>query len=61
MKDDVELHDRLVLEEIDKLTEHVNIIVLRQISLSQIKHTCSKPILQTDVLAGQEIERSLEL
>lgn len=61
MNDNVELHDRLVREEIDKLAERVDVIVLGQISLSQVKHSCSKPILQTGIMAGQEIERILKL
>jgi len=46
LKGEVEKHNELVCREIDKLAEKVDVIVLGQISLSQIKHKTKVPVLQ---------------
>ena len=61
MNGDVALHDRLVCKLIDKIQDEVDVVVLGQISLSQVQHTCSKPILQTGLLAVETIEKILKL
>ena len=59
MEADRETHDRLVHEEIDKMAKRVDIIALGQISLSQIKYKCSKPILQVGESGFAEAKRIL--
>ena len=56
---DIATHDRLVRQEIDALAEDVDVIVLGQISLAQIRHTARVPILQVGHSGFAEARRLL--
>lgn len=53
-------HDELVRAELDRLAEYVDVIVLGQISLSQIEHPCRVPILQVGHSGFTEARRLLQ-
>jgi Asp/Glu/hydantoin racemase len=61
MNGDRDTHDRLVHEEIDKMAEKVDVIALGQVSLSQIKYKCSKPILKVGESGFAEATRILSI
>ncbi len=46
LNDEVELHNELVHRELEKLQEEVDVIVLGQISLAQIRFDAKVPVLQ---------------
>ena len=53
-------HNSLVHAEIDRLAERVDVIVLGQISLAQIRHDSKKPILQVGLSGFAEARRLLD-
>lgn len=53
-------HNALVHEEIDRLAERVDVIVLGQISLAQIRHPAKAPILQVGLSGFAEARRLLD-
>lgn len=53
-------HDELVRAELDRLAGYVDVIVLGQISLSQIRHECRVPILQVGHSGFAEAKRLLQ-
>jgi Asp/Glu/hydantoin racemase len=59
MKGDRRTHDELVCREIDKMARKVDVIALGQISLSQLKYECVKPILQVGYSGFEEARRLL--
>jgi len=59
LKGEVEKHNELVCREMDKLAEKVDVIVLGQISLSQIKHKTKVPVLQVGHSGFAEARRLL--
>src|SRR5262249_40900682 len=56
---DVSGHDDLVRREIDRLAPSVDVIALGQISLAQLRHTASVPILQVGQSGFAEARRLL--
>jgi aspartate/glutamate racemase len=56
----VEMHNRLVHEEMDTLAEVVDVIVLGQISLAQIQHETKVPVLQVGHSGFAEARRLLD-
>lgn len=58
---DMETHDRLVHEEMDQLAERVDVIVLGQISLAQIRYDPGKTVLQVGHSGFAEARRLLNL
>jgi Asp/Glu/hydantoin racemase len=46
LKDEMDKHNELIYREIEKLQKEVDVIVLGQVSLSQIKYNARIPILQ---------------
>lgn len=57
---DVAKHNELVHAEMDKLAQQVDVIVLGQISLAQIKHDVPVPVLQVGHSGFQEARRLLD-
>ncbi len=57
----IEDHDSMVCDEIDKLAERVDVIVLGQVSLAKISHQAAKPILQVAQSGFSEARRLLDL
>jgi aspartate/glutamate racemase len=57
---DVAGHNALVHEEIDRLAGRVDVIVLGQISLAQIRHQAKAPILQVGLSGFAEARRLLD-
>jgi aspartate/glutamate racemase len=57
---DIETHDGIVREEIDRLAQRVDVVVLGQISLSRIRHTACVPVLQVGRSGFAEARRLLE-
>jgi aspartate/glutamate racemase len=57
---EIEAHDALVKEEIDRLAERVDVIALGQISLSKIRHTARVPVLQVGRSGFAEARRLLD-
>jgi aspartate/glutamate racemase len=53
-------HDSLVKGEIDKLAQRVDVVVLGQISLAQIRHQAAVPILQVGHSGFAEARRLLD-
>ena len=58
---DMETHDSLVHEEMDQLAERVDVIVLGQISLAQIRHDPGRTVLQVGHSGFAEARRLLSL
>jgi aspartate/glutamate racemase len=58
---EIEQHDALVHQEIDRLSERADVIVLGQISLSQIRYEARAPILQVGLSGFAEARRLLNL
>jgi len=56
----VERHNELVYREMDKLAEKVDVLVLGQISLAQIKHQTRVPVLQVGHSGFAEARRLLD-
>jgi aspartate/glutamate racemase len=56
---DVAQHDALVKDEIDRLADRVDAVVLGQISLAQIRHEAKVPILQVGLSGFAEARRLL--
>jgi Asp/Glu/hydantoin racemase len=56
---DVARHDELVCAELDKLAEKVDVLVLGQISLAQIRHETRVPLLQVGHSGFAEAKRLL--
>lgn len=56
----VERHNELVAEEMDRLAEEVDVIVLGQISLAQIAHRPKVPVLQVGHSGFAEARRLLD-
>jgi Asp/Glu/hydantoin racemase len=54
-------HNALVHAEIDRLADIVDVIVLGQISLAQIRHTARVPILQVGLSGFAEARRLLDV
>jgi Asp/Glu/hydantoin racemase len=52
-------HDELVCEELDKLAEKVDVLVLGQISLAQVRHEARVPLLQVGHSGFAEAKRLL--
>jgi aspartate/glutamate racemase len=61
LEGNVDMHNRLVQEEMDKLAESVDAIVLGQISLAQIRHETKVPVLQVGQSGFAEAKRLLDL
>jgi Asp/Glu/hydantoin racemase len=61
MDDDMVTHDKLVCAEIERLAKRVDVVLLGQISLSQVKCNCEKPVFQTGVIAVETVEKMLGL
>lgn len=59
-RNDVAGHDRLVCAELDKLAEKVDVLVLGQISLAQVRHQTRVPILQVGHSGFAEAKRLLQ-
>jgi Asp/Glu/hydantoin racemase len=57
---DVPRHDERVHAVMDRLAEKVDVLVLGQISLAQIKHTASVPVLQVGDSGFAEAKRLLD-
>ena len=58
-KGDIEGHNELVHREMDRLAEKVDVLVLGQISLAQIKHQTRVPVLQVGHSGFAEARRLL--
>jgi Asp/Glu/hydantoin racemase len=58
-KGDVQRHDQLVHVEMDRLAEKVDVLVLGQISLAQIRHETRVPVLQVGHSGFEEARRLL--
>ena len=56
----IERHNELVHAEMDKLAERVDVLVLGQISLAQIKHRTRVPVLQVGHSGFAEARRLLD-
>jgi len=61
LEGNVEMHNRLVHEEMDKLADSVDVIVLGQISLAQIRHETKVPVLQVGHSGFAEARRLLDV
>ena len=59
-KGEVEQHNRLVHREMDRLAERVDVLVLGQISLAQIRHETRVPVLQVGHSGFAEARRLLD-
>lgn len=59
-KGDIEGHNQLVHREMDRLAEKVDVLVLGQISLAQIKHETRVPVLQVGHSGFAEARRLLD-
>jgi Asp/Glu/hydantoin racemase len=59
-KGEVEQHNRLVRGEMDRLAEKVDVLVLGQISLAQIRHETRVPVLQVGHSGFAEAKRLLD-
>jgi len=59
-KGEMDRHDELVHQEMDRLAEEVDVLVLGQISLAQIKHQTKVPVLQVGHSGFAEAKRLLE-
>ena len=57
---EVARHDQLVHQEMDKLAEKVDVLVLGQISLAQVKHETKVPVLQVGHSGFAEAKRLLD-
>jgi Asp/Glu/hydantoin racemase len=58
-KGNVRRHDELVHTEMDRLSEKVDVLVLGQISLAQIRHETRVPVLQVGHSGFEEARRLL--
>lgn len=56
----IEKHDELVHEEMDRMAKRVDVLVLGQISLAQIRHEVRIPVLQVGHSGFAEAKRLLE-
>ena len=61
LQGDIETHNRLVHAEMDRLAPRVDVIVLGQISLAQIRHDPGKTVLQVGHSGFAEARRLLNL
>jgi len=59
-KGDVDRHDELVKEEIDRMAQEVDAIVLGQISLARVRHDPPVPMLQVGHSGFAEAKRLLD-
>jgi len=59
-KGQIEKHNELVHREMDRLARHVDVLVLGQISLAQIQHPVSVPVLQVGHSGLAEARRLLD-
>lgn len=59
-KGDIKRHDELVHQEMDRLAEKVDVLVLGQISLAQIRHKTRVPVLQVGHSGFAEARRLLQ-
>ena len=59
-KGEIEQHNELVHREMDRLAERVDVLVLGQISLAQIKHDTKVPMLQVGHSGFAEARRLLD-
>jgi len=57
---EIEAHDRLVCEELDRLAERVDVLVMGQISLAQVRHETRVPIYQVGHTGFAEARRLLD-
>lgn len=60
-KGEIDQHNELVHREMDKLAKKVDVLVLGQISLAQIKHETPVPVLQVGHSGFAEARRLLDL
>lgn len=60
LKGEIDEHDRLVHQEMDRLAGEVDVLVLGQISLAQIKHKTRVPVLQVGHSGFAEARRLLD-
>ena len=60
LQNNIDKHNEIVHEEMDKLAEYVDVIVLGQISLSQIQHKTKVPVLQVGHSGFAEARRLLD-
>ena len=58
---EIQKHNELVHREMDRLAKEVDVLVLGQISLAQIKHPCGVPVLQVGHSGLAEARRLLDL
>jgi Asp/Glu/hydantoin racemase len=61
LRGEIERHDELIFREMDKLAKKVDVLVLGQISLAQIKHEVRVPVLQVGHSGLAEARRLLDL
>lgn len=59
-KGEIDRHNELVHQEMDRLAERVDVLVLGQISLAQIKHETKVPVLQVGHSGFAEARRLLD-
>lgn len=59
-KGEIDRHNELVHQEMDRLAESVDVLVLGQISLAQIKHETKVPVLQVGHSGFAEARRLLD-
>lgn len=59
-KGEMQTHDELVHQEMDRLAKEVDVLVLGQISLAQIRHETRVPVLQVGHSGFAEAKRLLE-
>lgn len=59
-KGEIDRHNELVHQEMDKLAEKVDVLILGQISLAQIKHQTKVPVLQVGHSGFAEARRLLD-
>lgn len=57
---EVQQHDELVYREVDKLAKEVDVLVLGQISLAQMRHETRVPVLQVGHSGFAEAKRLLD-
>ena len=60
LKGEIEQHNELIHREMDKLAKKVDVLVLGQISLAQIKHETRVPVLQVGHSGLAEARRLLD-
>ena len=60
-KGEIEKHNELVYRDMDRLASEVDVLVLGQISLAQIKHATRVPVLQVGRSGLAEARRLLDL